>query len=116
MHGSVYISADTLDDTFFKKDEIGLWTLATKDWGNNPDKNSLNIRLYSSNIQNFYVSKYLSLKNKQTKRQCEAQAGTLTDGRNETKWRCLRLNPQACWWVLSEGCLKMRKQRWFEDG
>ena len=66
MHGSIYISADTLDDTFFKKDEIGLWTLVTKDWGNNPDKNSLNIRLYSSNIQNFYVSKYLSLKNKQT--------------------------------------------------
>ena len=48
---------------FLKKDETGLWTLVTKDWGNNPDKNSLNIKLYSSNIQNFYVSKYLNLKN-----------------------------------------------------
>ena len=69
---------------FLKKDETGLWTLVTKDWGNNPDKNSLNIKLYSSNIQNFYVSKYLNLKNKQKTMQ---SPNMNSDSGNETKWR-----------------------------
>ena len=69
---------------FLKKDETGLWTLVTKDWGNNPDKNSLNIKLYSSNIQNFYVSKYLNLKNKQKTMQSPSMN---SDSGNEAKWR-----------------------------
>lgn len=36
----------------------------TKGWGNNSDKNSLNIKLYTLNIKTFYISKISQFKKK----------------------------------------------------